>query len=271
MRFQHKIVALLLSGIISQLAMAQSCEPRDIKPQDVQKGLQASSSLEKELNKTDAKVIVIAREGQDLGKYDIKFSHAAFAVRSPGQSQWMVYHELNSCPKDKSTLYKEGLGLFFLDDPSSYHAAMVVPSKEIQEKLYHILTSPNLPMHQDRYSLVAYPFSSQRQNSNGWPLEVFTVAAAEYPIYNRDDAQAWLQKQNYQPGTIRVSGVKQLFATLFVPNATIRDHPNEDASSGNLKFNSGDSVLTFISRYRDPSFQCPSAELVSGVCIIKKL
>lgn len=269
MQISPKLIALLLSTAFCGTAMAQKCTARDVKPQDVQAGMKATSRLESLLNQTDAKVLVIAREGQDLRKYGIVFSHAAFAVRAPGTNQWAVYHELNGCPKDKSGLFREGLGMFFLDDPTSYQAAMVVPDPAIQDRLYRILTGPKLPMHQERYSLVAYPFSVKRQNSNGWPLEVFAMAAADYPIYTRSDAQEWLVKQDYKPGTIRVSGAKQLFATLFVPNATVQDHPKEDAASGTLKFNSGDSLLRFVSRYRDTGFKCPGAQYDTGICMIR--
>ncbi len=268
MKALNKIIVLSMITTMNGWVMAQSCETREVKPQAVQAGMKATSRLEKALNQTNAKVVLIGREGQDLRKYNIVFSHVGFAVRDDTSKQWSVYHELNGCPQDKSKLFKEGLGMFFLDDPSSYQSALVVPDKDIQEKLYRILLSPKLPMHQERYSLVAYPYSVTRQNSNGWPLEVFTIAAAEYPIYTRSDAQEWLVKQSYLPATMRVNGVKQMFATLFIPNATVQDHPKEDAASGTLKFNSGDSVLKFVSRYRDRSFQCPAAEMSTGICVI---
>ncbi len=268
MNIKHTMAVLLVSSFAANVALADSCKTKDVKPQDVQQGVKASSYLEGFLNKTGAKVVLIGREGQDLSKYNMKFSHIGFAVKDAKNQQWSVYHELNSCPKDKSGLFKEGLGMFFLDDPASYQAAYVVPNKQIQDKLYSVLTAPNLPMHEENYSLVAYPFSVKRQNSNGWILETFSVAAADYPLYSRTDAQQWLVKQDYQPSSMKVSGAKQLFASLFISNVTLKDHPQEDTSKGVIKMNSGDSVLRFASRFRDADYQCPVTQLEKGICTI---
>ena len=56
-------------------------------------------------------------------------------ARSSGRSLDRLVHELNSCGSTPSSLYDEGLGNFFLDDPFRYEAMIVIPDVEMQHRL----------------------------------------------------------------------------------------------------------------------------------------
>jgi hypothetical protein len=85
------------------------------------------------LDATGAQVVVLARSGQDLSKYRLRWSHLGLAYRDGGG--WKVVHKLNQCGSARADLYRQGLGEFFLDDPHEFAAAFSVLSAEAQQKL----------------------------------------------------------------------------------------------------------------------------------------
>ena len=87
-------------------------------------------------------MVVLARAGQDLSKYGLRYSHLGFAYRQPdrdGGHVWRVLHKLNQCGTAESAIYRQGLGEFFLDDLWRFEAAWVVPTPEVQARLLAVL------------------------------------------------------------------------------------------------------------------------------------
>jgi hypothetical protein len=91
------------------------------------------------LDASGAQVVVLARAGQDLGKYGLRWSHLGWAYRdtSAGRPVWRVVHKLNHCGSDTGALYRQGLGEFFLDDLHEYAAAVAIPTAEVQARCCH--------------------------------------------------------------------------------------------------------------------------------------
>ena len=272
-------VRLVLVGLLycsQALVFAQSsCNTRQVSAEGARLSAQAGrhlKQLEQWLNNTQAKVAIIARYGQHLEHYNIVYSHAAFAVKDE-DNRWQVYHLLNTCPKRTSYLYQEGLGLFLISNPKSYKVAVVIPREAIQEKLKVIVEQPqerNL-MYDTRYSAVSFPFSTQRQNSNGWILEIFAQAASEQDISNRQQAQSWLKAQHYQPSVIQENALKQFVASVAVPNISLRGHPKELLRKKEIWVNSGDSVLNFVAEHALSVSDCHSENWKDNICIVDTL
>ena len=71
-------------------------------------------------------MVVLARAGQDLSQYQLRYSHLGWAYKT-AEGPWRVLHKLNTCGAATGALYRQGLGEFFLDDLWRYGAGWAVP------------------------------------------------------------------------------------------------------------------------------------------------
>jgi hypothetical protein len=252
-------VALSISLLAAWPAHAgRACEEKMPKAEDVRSAMQLALKSRQALDQSGASVALIARVGQDLSKYKLKYSHIGFAWRDHPQGKWLVVHELNQCGTAQSSLYNEGLGNFFLDDMHAYETLIVVPSAEVQAALEKLFAAGKAPaLHEPKYNMLAYPFSTKYQNSNQWVLETLVQAVAlsnaqPYVVsrkLTRADAQAWLQSEGYVPTTLNLGPVTRLGARSRA-NIVFDDHPNDKRFSDRIEVVSVDSMVTFMERKR---------------------
>jgi hypothetical protein len=100
----------------------RSCEAHALTPQSVARGLQLAQRTQQALDASGAQVVLLARAGQDLSRYGVRWSHLGIAYRqpdtaSPGGSVWRVLHKLNQCGSAQAAVYRQGLGEFFPGRP----------------------------------------------------------------------------------------------------------------------------------------------------------
>ena len=245
-----------LLGIIlllwMQLATAGSaCEGKKVSQVSFVKAITLAEHTVKALDASGAEVALIARVGQDLSKYGLRYSHVAYVLRDHPKGRWIVVHELNDCGTARSALYDQGLANFFLDDMFAYESALLIPSPESQARIVRMLGSPApLRLHDGRYNMLAYAFSTQYQNSNQWVLESYSAASSELPVRDREAAQAWLKLAGFQPLTVHVPASARLGARLFKANISFDDHPFARRMAGEIDTVTVESVLRFV-RQRD--------------------
>jgi hypothetical protein len=260
------LAAALLLGLGAAPAHAgRSCEAKKPSTQSIERGLalaeRTAAALEAEYAKSGAQVVVLARAGQDLREYGLRWSHLGFALRQSvvidGKPTpvWRVLHKLNQCGAATASLYRQGLGEFFLDDPWRYETAWAVPTPEVQARLQAVLTNPArmAALHQRSYSLVAYPWAQKYQQSNQWALE--TLALAMQPgaapptlMESRLTAQNWLRANGYQPSTLHISALKRLGGRLSAANVAFDDHPDSKRFDGRIETVTVDSVFAWLPR-----------------------
>ena len=216
----------------------------------VMRALELAQKSSEALDESGARVALIARVGQDLSKYHLTYSHVAFVWRPVPGRPWSVVHELNQCGTAQSALFDEGLGNLFLDNMFAYQTLIVIPSAQTQERMAAILGSgAMLKFHERRYNMLAYPFSTEFQNSNQWLLETLTAALAQdAAIDSRSDAQAWLRLAGYRPTTLNVPMMQRLGADVFRANISFNDHPFDDRMAGRIDTVTVDSVVDFLVR-----------------------
>ena len=227
--------AILLSALCLQPAAAhagRSCEPRDATADEVRRGFEAGVHLFQRLQGLSGpwgqspKVALIGRVGSDLSKHGLRYSHMGFAVRDHPKGPYTVIHLLNHCARSTSDLFVQGTANFFLDDPFSYDALILVPTAEMQDKLERRLLS-RLPkiLHDRRYNMMAYAQSPHSQNSNQWVLEILVSALEDLP-FDRD--RRFIQRRpsmkRYHGDPVRVSRLKRL-GGLFQANVDFFDQP----------------------------------------------
>lgn len=222
------------------------------KPATIERGLTLAERTLAALDASGAQVVVLARAGQDLGTYGLRYSHLGLAYQQPdgqGGHVWRVLHKLNQCGTPDAYIYRQGLGEFFLDDLWRYEAAWAVPTPEVQTRLLALLqdTPRAVRLNSKPYSLVSYAWATRYQQSNQWALE--TLAAAMEPgVDSRAQAQAWLKFKGYTPTTLKIGPMTRLGARVTKANVAFDDHPNEKRFSDRIETITVDSIFSWLQK-----------------------
>lgn len=244
MPFMALICALVAFSLPAHAG--RSCETRPAETSRIEQGLLLAERTQTALNASGAKVVMLARAGQDLSQYRLRYSHLGWAYKT-GSGQWLVVHKLNSCGSAEASIYRQGLGEFFLDDPYRFETAWVVPTPELQEQL-HTLLQDNArvtALHTSAYSVVSYAWATKYQQSNQWALEMLAVAM-DGNIRTREQAQAWLKYKNYQPSVLNIDALTRLGGRMTSANVAFDDHPNEKRFSDRIETVTVDSMFVWM-------------------------
>jgi hypothetical protein len=225
------------------------CETQPLDVRSVERAMELAVATARRLDASGAQVVVIARAGQDLGRYGLHYSHLGFAYRESAGGAWRVVHKLNHCGTAEAAVYRQGLGEFFLDRLHRYEAGVVVLAPEVQAQLLPLLRDNQrvTSWHTPHYNMVAYPWAVRYQQSNQWAIE--TLAGAMEPrATSRAQAQAWLQLRDYQPTTLRLGALTRLGARATAANVAFDDHPNHKRFADRIETVTVDSVFAWLQR-----------------------
>lgn len=252
----HKLVAaavlaLSLAAATPPAQAGRSCEARLPDAGAVVRGLDLAERTARALDASGAEVVLLARAGQDLSKYGLRWSHLGLAYKETTDSgtRWRVVHKLNHCGSARADLYRQGLAEFFLDDPHEYRAGYAVLSAELQYGLHALLHDNRSVqrLHTPAYNMVAYPWAQQYQQSNQWVIETMAMAL-EPAALSRDRAQAWLRFKGYEPTTLRLGAMTRLGARMSAANVAFDDHPNHQRFADRIDTITADSVFEWLRR-----------------------
>ena len=240
----------LVSGLAAVPAQAgQNCVEKPPSVEQIRRSLDLAVKTVRWLDSSGAKLVVIARRGQNLDRYGLRYSHLGYVYRDDAAQAWRVVHKLNQCGTAESALYRQGLAEFFSDDLYDFEAGLVVPTPAVQEALRPLLQDNTRAavLHHKPYSMVSYPWAQRYQQSNQWALE--TLACAVEPgACDRTRAQAWLQFKGYQPTTLNLSAGQRLGARVGTANVAFDDHPSARRFSDRIDTVTVDSVFAFLQR-----------------------
>ena len=249
-----RVCAALGAALLCMATLAhagRSCETQAPLATSVQRGMALAEKVAKRLDESGADVVVLARVGQDLSRYGLHYSHMALAYRETmyGVTRWRVVHKLNHCGSAEASIYRQGLGEFFNDDPFDYEAGIVILAPAVQAKLLPELGDNRRmsQLHTAAYSVVAYAWAQKYQQSSQWALE--TLAMTQDPAAStRERAQAWLKMHDYQPTTLRLDAFTRLGARMTRANVAFDDHPNEKRFTDRIETVTVDSVFAWLQR-----------------------
>lgn len=245
--------ALLALAIAVPARAGQPCEERPLAAHEVVLSMDLAQRTVLALEASGAQVALVSRAGQDLSRYRLRYSHMGIAVRDHPKGRWTVVHALNDCGSAVSGLYDEGMGNFFLTDLYRHETQLVIPGPALQEKLAKLAgTRAPVRLHEPKYNMLSYVYSTRYQNSNQWVLE--TLAAAAAPpgqVETRLEAQKWLRSIGFQPPTVEVPAAVRLGARMFRANVAFDDHPYERRMAGQIDTVSTDAVVRMV-RMVDP-------------------
>lgn len=250
MRFRRVQWSAVSAGLLLLWSSAsfagQSCGESELAPQELANALELAEKTRQYLISQQAQTAIIARVGQDLKKYGLRYSHLGMVYQDkPGH--YTVLHELNECGSDRSGLYEEGLGNFFLDDVFAFEVLVLIPPTALQQGLQQAISNHNaVKIHFPEYNMLAYPFSDSHQNSNQWGLELIAHVLHQQQSLERAELQRWLQAQQYQPGVITVDPLSRMGASAFRANVTFTEHPLKQRLNGDYEVVTVESVQQFL-------------------------
>jgi len=247
--------SLGLATLTAPVFAQQACSPRYPPPTTIAAMFDMAAVTADTLDALpDVDVALAARGGQDLSKYGLRHSHLAFLVRNDSGS-WDVVHLLNRCKSDTSDLFREGLVNLVGESSITTDLRVGIPAPEVRTALKTLLSGDARnarALHEPRYSMLAYPGSTDYQNSNQWILEVTAAAmaqaAGEPALADRSSALAWLKQKSYTPTRMHIGIGKRLGARFFADNVAVTDHPASERISGNYSVVTVESVFDFLHR-----------------------
>ena len=244
-------LALALALLTATAAQAgQNCNTAPAEPWRTTLALTMADQLNTTLNSRSAQIAVISRVGSDVSKYGLRYTHAALVYRTAPGAPWTVLHKLNTCGTDQGKLYRQGLGNFFLDTPHEYRAMVVWLKKDVEQKVLAAVTSESRirAIDQPRYSLLAYPYGTSTQNSNGWLIEFLASATAPQPIYSRGEAQRRMRNTHFDPDVIHIGTSERLGASVARANVSFLDHPLRHRLAGDYETVTVESLVRWLDR-----------------------
>ncbi|MES2511733.1 MAG: DUF2145 domain-containing protein [Pseudomonadota bacterium] len=248
-------LALTAALLIAPAAHAgRACGAAKLTPQTAGRAMTLAAKTLASLNESGQKVVFLARAGQDLRKYGVYYSHVGIAYQLPdaqGGHTWQVLHKLNECGTASASIYRQGLGEFFLDDLWRFEAAWLAPTPQVQQKLLAMLQTSGgaTGLHHKPYSIVSYVWGKKYQQSNQWAIETL-AASMDARVATRGDAQAWLQSSGYRPATLTIGPVARLGGRVGTSNVAFDDHPPEKRFSDRIETVTVDSVFDWLQRAR---------------------
>ena len=242
-------LALVAALATTQAHAGQNCVEKPPSIDQIRRSLDLAVKTVRWLDDSGAKLVVIARRGQNLDRYGLRYSHLGYVYRDDAAQAWRVVHKLNQCGTAESALYRQGLAEFFSDDLYDFEAGLVVPTPAVQDALRPLLQDNTRAavLHHKPYSMVSYPWAQRYQQSNQWALETL-ACAVEPSACDRTRAQAWLQFKGYQPTTLNLSAGQRLGARVGTANVAFDDHPSARRFSDRIDTVTVDSVFAFLQR-----------------------
>lgn len=246
-------------GIIPKAAVTQLDSRRAPSAQSVLDAGRLAEKTYAALDSLNEDVVLIARMGQNLSQFGLKYSHMGFAVRGLRRGEWGVVHLLNLDGGAQSGIYSEGMVNFYSDAPFRFESALLTLPKRVHAPLRDQLLPLAKRLHCPNYSLTSYPWSLTSQNSNQWVLELLAaVVMGKEPT--RENAQAWLREHHYTPTTLPIALPTQWAGPLLKDSIRFDDQPLAQRREARVQTVTVNSVVDFVRSAQGP-FKDELAEL----------
>jgi hypothetical protein len=252
---------LLLAGLSTagsaQAFSFQVCDrPREPSADQRDVMLRFGAIVRDEIAASGDPVALVARSGLDLHRLDVRYSHAAVALKDNDGRPWSVRELYYSCDEHRPRVYDEGLSGFLLgtDDPETGYVSLVFlpPDRAASLRTTALDKHHALGVLGASYSANAYPFSTLHQNCNQWVIELLADAwgGGDDPggsdVDARARAQAWLRSQGYLPTVFTVSAHPMTWLPNVVPWLSNDDHPPQEIAHGRYNVSMPSSIETFV-------------------------
>lgn len=193
-----------------------------------------AKGVEKIAAQQGARAFIIGRQGRptkDLPK-GIQFTHTAVAIYSNitldsgeavnGYAIYNLYQEADNA--DVSRLVQD-YPVDFYSGAQELTAGVIIPDIEVQMALVELISSGDYKkLHNPKYSVLANPHNSLRQNCTEFTLDMINAAIYETTDITRLKTNA---KNWFEPQKVAVSRFKLSLGGLFSAGITTKDHKGD--------------------------------------------
>lgn len=222
--------------------------------------LQVAALARGVLERSGARVALIARTGTDLSRLGARYSHAGVALAANPNSPWSVRQLYFDCDSGTPRLYDQGLAGFTLgtDHPQRGFLSLVLLSDAAAAPLEAAALDDAraLRLLAARYSANAYPYSLRYQNCNQWVAELLASVGAGDPPPGaaegagdaRAAAQQRLRETGYVPAEVDIGSRWVAFAAGFVPWVHLDDHPDDERYGLHQQLSLPSSLEAYVRR-----------------------
>jgi len=226
MRIVILVIVLLLSPTVS--AGSEQAGKPNFSPEAI---ATFSKNVEKYAASQGARAFIIARRGrptEDLPE-GIRFTHTAIAIYSSvtldnGEvAKGYAIHNLyqDAQQPDLSHLITDYPVDFFWG-AYALEAGIIIPTNDVQTALINLYVEDKAKLlHNPRYSVIANPFNSERQNCTEYTLDVLNSAVYSTTDIPQLKANA---KAHFVPQKVNMSRAKLRLASMFNDGVTLQDH-----------------------------------------------
>jgi hypothetical protein len=243
------------SGATPALASAawQFCDhqaPLSATQQD--RMLRFAAVIKAELERSGHTVALVSRNGTNLQRFGIRYSHAGVSLKAHTAGAWSVRQLYYACDERRPRLFDQGLAgfVFGSDAPTlSYVSIVLLPAAQAADlERVAMDRARALRLLAARYSANAHPYEQTYQNCNQWLVELLAVAWGALPDGEdlRARAQHWLAGRAYAPAPVMVGSHLLMFIAPFVPMIHVDDHPVEDQYALQFRTSLPASIEAFV-------------------------
>ena len=242
---------LCLLGLPAGATSLNYCDPgQSPDPSAQDRLIRVAAIVKRELEATGQQAALVSRSGLSLSWIGQRYSHAGVSSRASANAPWSVRQLYYACDEQRPRIFDQGMSGFVLgaNDASEGYVSIVTLPTEATLSLDETVRSnaTALSLLGADYSANAYPYSTLYQNCNQWLAELLAAAWSTAPTRpDREQAQAWLQAQGYQPTELQlwrpVLGVARLLSWLH-----FNDHPDALLSKGTLRVSMPSSLEQFV-------------------------
>lgn len=260
-RGRVRALALLmgLAGLLGGLGVAragslQFCDqPSRLRPAQQDRLLRVAAQVTDELDRSGARVALVARAGLNLGWLGVRYSHAGFSLRESARGPWSVRQLYYACDEGRPRLFDQGLAgfLFGADDPDGGYLSIVLLPDALAPAVEREVLDPRqaLRVLAPTYSANAYAYGLRYQNCNQWVAEMLAAAqgaTADEAGDARAAAQQWLRGQGYEASVVDLGWAPLTWLTGFSPWLHRDDHPDDDLAAGRFRVSLPDGIERFV-------------------------
>lgn len=185
----------------------------------------------------DAAVALVARDGTDLQRWGIRFSHAGLALRDHPRGSWTVRQLYYDCEGGQPRVFDQGLAGFLhgsRQPERGFLSVLMLPAQAARDLQAAALDAQSATgLLHSRYSANAHAFSERYQNCNQWLAELMALAWGG--TQTRAAAQQWLREAGYLAQSVQVGWRGWLWLARLSPWLQLDDHPANDLQQGRLR------------------------------------
>lgn len=249
-------VALLAVASAVPAAAGRSCAAHTVSVAELTSAIDMAQRVRATLDRRAHRFALLARVGDDISAYGLKYTHVGIARKRAADGAWMVVQELNPCATDRATLHVHGLADFMLDDLFSHDVLIVTLEGSLEDALERVFARDDPHrVYEPEYSMIAYPGMPPRyQNSNQWVLEIIAQAQADRDgarLGDRRATHAYYRRHGFRGSMIRVSALRRSLARTFAANVRFDDHPAESQRRGTYEVVSVKAMVDYLRRSGD--------------------